>query len=577
MTFLSARPAPTLADELNFRARACLLRLRRAAMEFAATGLQRPLGASRALADAPIVAEARSALWTNVGGAKDFALTAGKVHNLRVALRGLDGIVVPAGETFSFWRQIGRPSRGRGFVEGRELREGCLIPSPGGGLCQLSNALYEAARQAGFEIVERHAHTRIVPGSRAAIGRDATVFWNYVDLRFRSREAFRVEARMTRDALIVAFRALGAGARTHSAPLAEAPAARHANDCTSCGETSCRHENGGGPLEAAASSAWVVDGCSPEFATLFRRLAKPADALLLPTRHFAHLRYAWPAGICGREGTATFATLRRSIDLRGAGHGGALQARAMAADARLAAAYPQRLWLLEKHAYVAQNLLPHLWRLGVLQGRSFSVLMERLPIEMLQAELDAAARAYPQSATLADFRAPAEVVEAEKEALAEARELFTAHREIAACYPEKTTLLDWAAPAPMRARRGGRSVLLPASGLARKGAYALREAIAGLDLELLIAGAAEEGADFWKGLPVRKLRRGEKPAELAAVVLPAIVEHQPRALLASLAAGIPVIATPACGLSPRPGVTFVVPMNALTLRVALVAALADAG
>jgi hypothetical protein len=129
----------------------------------------------------------------------------------------------------------------------------------------------------------------------------------------------------------------------------------------------------------------------------------------------------------------------------------------------------------------------------------------------------------------------------------------------------------------MRARRGGRSVLLPASGLARKGAYALREAIAGLDLELLIAGGAEESADFWKGLPVRKLQRGEKPAELAAVVLPAIVEHQPRALLAALAAGIPVIATPACGLGPRPGVTFVVPMNALTLRVALVAALGDAG
>src|ERR1700736_2055138 len=153
MTFLSARPAPTLADELNFQARACLLRMRRAAVEFVATGLQRPHRASRALAGAPVTGEARSALWTNVAGAKDFALTAGKVHNLRVALRGLDGVVVPAGETFSFWRQVGRPSRRRGFVEGRELREGCLIPSPGGGLCQLSNALYEAAQRAGFEIV----------------------------------------------------------------------------------------------------------------------------------------------------------------------------------------------------------------------------------------------------------------------------------------------------------------------------------------------------------------------------------------------------------------------------------------
>ncbi len=90
-----------------------------------------------------------------------------------------------------------------------------------------------------------------------------------------------------------------------------------------------------------------------------------------------------------------------------------------------------------------------------------------------------------------------------------------------------------------------------------------------------MAGAAEESDGFWKGLPVRKLRRGERPAEIAAVVLPAIVEHQPRSLLAALAAGIPVVATPACGLGPRRGVTFVVPMNALTLRVALVAALGD--
>ena len=72
-----------------------------------------------------------------------------------------------------------------------------MISTVGGGLCQLSNALYETALGAGFEIVERHAHSRVVPGSRAVLGRDATVFWNYVDLRFRSPHAFRIEARMS--------------------------------------------------------------------------------------------------------------------------------------------------------------------------------------------------------------------------------------------------------------------------------------------------------------------------------------------------------------------------------------------
>jgi vancomycin resistance protein YoaR len=59
--------------------------------------------------------------------------------------RAIDGVVVPAGGVFSFWAQVGRPVARRGFAPGRELREGCLVPSVGGGLCRLSNALYQAA------------------------------------------------------------------------------------------------------------------------------------------------------------------------------------------------------------------------------------------------------------------------------------------------------------------------------------------------------------------------------------------------------------------------------------------------
>lgn len=574
MTFVSPHAVPTLADALSFKARASALRLRRTILEMVGPCFVRTHRRGADLFDAPIVAEARSPLWTQGAGAKDRALTAGKVHNLRLALRGIDGVEVAAGETFSFWRQVGRPSRLRGFVPGRELREGCLISSSGGGLCQLSNALYEAAQQAGFEIVERHAHSRIVPGSRAALGRDATVFWNYVDLRFRARRAFRVEVRLTREALIVTFRAHREGAAVPRAPDAAPPQAP-ANDCLTCAQTACGRENAE-RATSAGSAAWLVDACTPEFSALFRRLAQPADALLLPTRQFAAHRYGWPTGVCQREGAATLATLRRSLDLRGAGQGGALQARAMQADARLAAAYPARLWRLDSHAFVAQNLLPHLWRLGVLQGRNFSVLMDRLPLAALHEQLDAAALRYPQSRTLADFRAPAEIVAAEREALLEARELFTAHREIAGFFPGKTVLLDWAPAAPMGARRGGRKLLLPASSLARKGAYALREAIAAQDVELLVAGVAEENEGFWNGLPVRKLTRGERPGKIAAVVLPAIIEHQPRALLAALAADIPVIATPACGLDPRPGLTLVPAMDAPALRAALVSVLAEA-
>src|SRR5690554_4290594 len=132
----------------------------------------------------PTVAESRSRVWTN-DAVGEWRLEAGKVENLRVAARLLDGVCVPAGEVFSLWKHLGRPVRRRGFVEGREILEGCVVPYVGGGLCQLSNALYDAAMRAGFEILERHRHSKVIAGSMAEQQRDATVFWPHIDLRFR--------------------------------------------------------------------------------------------------------------------------------------------------------------------------------------------------------------------------------------------------------------------------------------------------------------------------------------------------------------------------------------------------------
>lgn len=165
------------------------------------------------------LAESRTPLWTTES-LVERSLQLGKVQNLRVAAGALHGILVPAGQTFSFWRQLGRATRKKGYVSGRELREGCLIPAVGEGLCQLSNALYDAALQSGCEIVERHAHSRVVPGSAAEIGRDATVAWNYIDLRFRPKAAIRIHVHLTAQDLIVRLLA----ARTVSANNSQAVA-----------------------------------------------------------------------------------------------------------------------------------------------------------------------------------------------------------------------------------------------------------------------------------------------------------------------------------------------------------------
>jgi vancomycin resistance protein VanW len=552
---------PTRASALVFAAKASLLRARRTLRDIT-PGLA-PLRHTRAaaLADAPILATIRTPLWASAGGEKDRLLNAGKIQNLRCALRGLDGIEVEAGRPLSFWRQVGRPVRRRGFVAGRELREGCMIATIGGGLCQLSNALYDAGLQAGLEIIERHGHTRIVPGSRAAAGRDATVFWNYLDLRMRGPRPFRIEARLTADDLELTIR--GHRAQTE-APEPDFFTGLAAHDCLSCGEVSCHRHNPDSEM-AAPPTAWLVDAPTPEFTAFYRKRAGPGDMLHLATRRFGTSARAWPSLVAER--TADLAALRRSFALRTASAKAPRAGLLLAADARLAAAHARRLSPEHTHLIIAQALLPHLWLSGALQGRSFEVLMDRLPMDALHRVLDEAHARHPESRTLGDFRAPEAIVTAERQALGAATSLVTAHRAAAALFPDdRVELLEWAPATPLTARRGGRTFLFAGPALARKGVHAMRDALQGLDIELLIERDAEEEPSFWNGLNVRRLSPGEQPANLAGVVLPALVEHRPHTLLRALAAGLPVIATSACGLPDQAGLYPVAPDDGVGLR-----------
>lgn len=192
-------------DAAIFAAKAGALRLRRSLSNRFSAHIQRrrPGAAPSGL----VLCEVATALYPDADP-NERPLQLGKVQNLRIGARAIDGIRLDTGEIFSFWAQVGRPTRARGFVEGRELRQGCLIPTIAGGLCQLSNSLYRAAGQAGCEIVERHGHTAPIAGSPFPPGEDATVFWNYVDLRFRAPRPLIVRAHLSRTDLIVRLEAV---------------------------------------------------------------------------------------------------------------------------------------------------------------------------------------------------------------------------------------------------------------------------------------------------------------------------------------------------------------------------------
>jgi hypothetical protein len=237
----SAWRRPTAWSGLLFHAKVAALRLRRAVRD-AGDDVRRferapPQGfepPARRLAHA---ADLRPA---PAGG----RLPAGKVENLRQAARRLDGVAVPAGGRFSFWRQLG-PATGRVASWSGACCRRAVWSRRGRGLCQLSNALFEVALGSGCEIVERHAHSRTVPGSAAALGRDATVAWNYVDFRFRARRSLRLSVSVTGDELVVALcgRAADGPPDPGSGSPAPATASVEARTCATCDEAACpRHE-----------------------------------------------------------------------------------------------------------------------------------------------------------------------------------------------------------------------------------------------------------------------------------------------------------------------------------------------
>lgn len=107
-----------------------------------------------------------------------------RVHNIRLTVDKLQGRVIHAGEVFSFNKAVGEPHTSSGFRPATVLGDdGRPRKELGGGMCQVSSTLYNAALKAGFKVIERHPHAR--PVDYVPAGRDATVYTN-LDLKFEN-------------------------------------------------------------------------------------------------------------------------------------------------------------------------------------------------------------------------------------------------------------------------------------------------------------------------------------------------------------------------------------------------------
>lgn len=124
---------------------------------------------------------------------------AGALHNVSVAARAVDGLRLAAGASFSFNAAMAR-ARGS-FVEGTSYASGLVTSSDGGGICQVSSALYNLALLGGLEILERQPHSIRDPAAAyVPAGLDAAVAASaQLDLSFLNSLAFPIQLRAKAD------------------------------------------------------------------------------------------------------------------------------------------------------------------------------------------------------------------------------------------------------------------------------------------------------------------------------------------------------------------------------------------
>ena len=100
---------------------------------------------------------------------------ANRVHNVQLVARLLDGHLIAPGATFSFNGTTGARTADKGFREAPVIINGELGTGLGGGVCQVSTTVFNAAYEAGLEITSRTNHALYIPHTRLAAMRPWTI------------------------------------------------------------------------------------------------------------------------------------------------------------------------------------------------------------------------------------------------------------------------------------------------------------------------------------------------------------------------------------------------------------------
>lgn len=108
----------------------------------------------------------------------------GRVHNIRATAQTVHDLLLKPGETFDFAKIVRETEKQSGYRPAPVIFNGKIVPGIGGGICQVSTTLYNAALRSGLEIVERKNHS--LPVAYVPLGQDATFSQGYINFKFRN-------------------------------------------------------------------------------------------------------------------------------------------------------------------------------------------------------------------------------------------------------------------------------------------------------------------------------------------------------------------------------------------------------
>ena len=138
----------------------------------------------------PVLVYRHSSLIRRRLGNVNMQLQENKAVNLSIAAPKVNGILIRPGETFSFWRLVGRDSRRNGFLEGLTIANGQPSQGVGGGMCQFTNLIHWMVLHSELTIVEHHHHDGLdlFPdfGRQIPFGTGTSIVYNYLDYRVKN-------------------------------------------------------------------------------------------------------------------------------------------------------------------------------------------------------------------------------------------------------------------------------------------------------------------------------------------------------------------------------------------------------